>query len=101
MYNHFLAEWKETYETTGKGLGYNECSKRLTALKKTLPWLKTPDSTALQNALQQLAEAFDRFFEGTVNAPRFKSKNTRTNRTPPSATTQRTDALRSKWTAIG
>ncbi|MED4270332.1 IS200/IS605 family element RNA-guided endonuclease TnpB [Geobacillus stearothermophilus] len=74
VYNHFLAEWKETYETTGKGLGYNECSKRLTALKKTLPWLKTPDSTALQNALQQLAEAFDRFFEGTANAPRFKSK---------------------------
>ncbi|KDE48896.1 transposase [Geobacillus sp. CAMR12739] len=74
VYNHFLAEWNQAYETTGRGLGYNECSKRLTALKQTLPWLKTPDSTALQNALQQLAEAFDRFFDGTSNAPRFKSK---------------------------
>ncbi|MFD2076066.1 IS200/IS605 family element RNA-guided endonuclease TnpB [Geobacillus jurassicus] len=74
VYNHFLSEWNQAYETTGVGLSYNECSKRLTALKQTLPWLKAPDSTALQNALQQLAEAFDRFFDGTANAPRFKSK---------------------------
>jgi len=74
VYNHFLAEWNQAYETTGSGLGCKECSKRLTALKQTLPWLRTPDSTALQNALQQLAEAFDRFFDGTANPPRFKSK---------------------------
>ncbi|WP_044736528.1 hypothetical protein [Geobacillus kaustophilus] len=74
MYNHFLSEWNQAYETTGVGLSDNECSKRLTALKQTLPWLKAPDSTALQNAWQQLAEAFDRFFDGTANAPRFKSK---------------------------
>ncbi|MFC0299214.1 helix-turn-helix domain-containing protein, partial [Geobacillus jurassicus] len=70
VYNHFLSEWNQAYETTGVGLSYNECSKRLTALKQTLPWLKAPDSTALQNALQQLAEAFDRFFDGIANAPR-------------------------------
>ncbi|WP_245629459.1 transposase, partial [Geobacillus jurassicus] len=66
--------WNQAYETTGSGLGCNECSKRLTVLKQTLPWLRTPDSTALQNALQQLAEAFDRFFDGTAPPPRFKSK---------------------------
>ncbi|MEW5323311.1 helix-turn-helix domain-containing protein [Geobacillus thermoleovorans] len=74
VYNHFLSEWNQAYETTEVELSDNECSKRLTALKQTLPWLRTLDWTALQSALQQLAEAFDRFFDGTATPPRFKSK---------------------------
>ena len=35
VFNHFLAKWNETYKETGKGLTYNACAKRLTALRSS------------------------------------------------------------------
>src|SRR5690606_3221633 len=74
VFNYFLDKWNETYEQTGKGLSYNTCSKQLTQLKKELSWLKEVDSTALQNSLKHLDNAFKRFFEKQNNKPKFKSK---------------------------
>jgi putative transposase len=74
VFNHFLAQWNDTYEETGKGLTYNSCSKNLTQLKKELVWLKEVDSIALQSSLKNLSDGFDRFFKKQNNAPRFKSK---------------------------
>ncbi|MBN2910999.1 IS200/IS605 family element transposase accessory protein TnpB [Polycladomyces sp. WAk] len=74
VFNHFLAKWNETYEQTGKGLTYSACSKQLTQLKKELEWLKEVDSTALQNALKHLDDAFKRFFKRQNERPRFKSR---------------------------
>ena len=34
VFNHFLSEWTDAYNNTGKGLSYNICSSRLTQLKK-------------------------------------------------------------------
>ncbi|SDX58222.1 putative transposase, partial [Marininema mesophilum] len=31
-FNHFLARWNESYDSTGKGLTYGTCSAQLTAL---------------------------------------------------------------------
>ena len=47
VFNHFLAKWQETYEETGKGLSYKECSAGLPSLKKELPWLK--EMVSIQN----------------------------------------------------
>ncbi|WP_374718457.1 IS200/IS605 family element RNA-guided endonuclease TnpB [Parageobacillus toebii] len=74
VFNYFLARWNEAYEQTGKGLTYNICANQLTQLKKELEWLKEVDSTALQNALKYLGDAFQRFFKKQNERPRFKSK---------------------------
>lgn len=74
VFNHFLAKWNETYKETGKGLTYNTCAKRLTALKKQFEWLKEVDAHALQSSLRNLDDAFKRFFKKQNDAPRFKSK---------------------------
>lgn len=81
VYNYFLRLRIDTYAETKKTLGFYECCKRLTDLKRELPFLLEPDKCALQNALRDLDKAYDNFF-GTVNSsrkrkfgyPRFKSK---------------------------
>lgn len=74
VFNHFLAEWNDTYKATGKGLTYNSCSSQLTQLKKELVWLKEVDSIAIQSSLKNLADAYSRFFKKQNDKPRFKSK---------------------------
>ncbi|WP_020616583.1 IS200/IS605 family element RNA-guided endonuclease TnpB [Paenibacillus daejeonensis] len=74
VFNHFLAAWKETYETTGKGLSYNACATQLPGLKQALPWLKEVDSIALQSSVRHVADGFQRFFKKQNQAPRFKSR---------------------------
>lgn len=76
VFNRFLSEWNKTYEETGAGLNYSACSAKLTVLKKeseTL-WLQEVDSIALQSALRNLSDSFNRFFKKQNKAPRFKSK---------------------------
>ena len=49
VFNHFLSEWNQCYEDSGKGLSYGACSASLTALKKETDtlWLQEVDSIAL------------------------------------------------------
>ena len=76
VYNHFLEMWDKEYEETGKGLTYFACSKLLTELKRDpeTVWLCEVDKFSLQNSLQNLSDAFSRFFKGQNEHPRFKSK---------------------------
>jgi len=74
VFNHFLGQWNQAYETTGKGLSYNTCATELPAMKRERPWLKEVDSIALQSSVRHLADAFDRFFKKQNDAPRFKSR---------------------------
>lgn len=74
VFNHFLAKWNESYTVTGKGLSYNTCATQLPALKIQFEWLKTVDSIALQAAVRNVADSFDRFFKKQNQAPRFKSR---------------------------
>ena len=64
VFNHFLSEWNRVYKNTGKGLSYGTCSAGLPALKKdpATAWLKEVDSVALQSAVRNLSDAYDRFF---------------------------------------
>ena len=76
VFNHFLSEWNKVYKDTGKGLNYGTCSAGLPALKKdpATAWLKEVDSVALQSAVRNLSDAYDRFFKKRNDVPRFKSK---------------------------
>jgi len=74
VFNRFLDEWNTAYGQTGKGLSYTICSKELTKLKQTLPWLKEVDSIALQSSLQNLEDGFQRFFRKQNDLPKFKSR---------------------------
>lgn len=79
VWNHYLALRKELYEQDGKTLNYNACSGDMTQLKKTLPWLKEVDATALQSSLRDLDTAYQNFFRRMKQGqkpgyPRFKSK---------------------------
>jgi putative transposase len=74
VFNHFLGQWNQAYETTGIGLSYYSCSTELPAMKREWPWLKEVDSIALQSSVRNLADAFKRFFKNQNDAPRFKSR---------------------------
>lgn len=74
VFNHFLAKWNQTYQETGKGSSYNTCATQLPTLKQAFDWLKEVDSIALQSAVRNLADSFDRFFRKQNDAPRFKSR---------------------------
>lgn len=62
VYNYFLAERERVYKENNKTMGYFECCKALTDLKKEQTWLKTADSQALIASLKDLDQAFTNFF---------------------------------------
>ncbi|AHV97020.1 IS200/IS605 family element RNA-guided endonuclease TnpB [Paenibacillus sabinae] len=74
VFNHFLVKWNKTYAATGKGLSYNTCATQLPALKQQFEWLKSVDSIALQSAVRNVADSFERFFKKQNQSPRFKSR---------------------------
>lgn len=69
IYNHFLDKAKSNgYKTKTKYI------KQLPKLKKEYNWLRKADSIALQQAVRDLDQAFQNFFDGKQNYPKFKSK---------------------------
>ena len=82
LWNYYLAQRKAVYEVDGRTMNFYECSKDLTALKKSLTWLKEVDATALQSSLRDLDTSFQNFFRRVKNGekpgyPKFKSKKSR------------------------
>lgn len=79
VYNYFLADRKEVYETSKESRTMFQQCKALTALKQEHEWLQEPDKNALQYALRDLNTAYQNFFRNVkkgVNPgfPKFKSK---------------------------
>ena len=82
VFNYFLNQRIEEYKNTKKSLTYADQANELPAMKKnedTL-WLGEVDSTALQNSVRDLQDAFDNFFRGVkegkkIGYPKFKSKH--------------------------
>ena len=70
----------ERYKQTGCAPTRFQQDKELTALKKSLEWLREVDATALQSSLRDLDMAYQNFFLRVKNGekpgyPRFKSKH--------------------------
>lgn len=76
VYNHFLNERKEQYQTDKKSDNYYKQAATLTKLKKEeeTKWLKEVNSQTLQFALRSLDTAFLNFFRGNAQFPKFKSR---------------------------
>lgn len=75
LYNYFLARRKEEYLTTGRSNNFVRDCKELTELKKTIAWLKEPNSQSLQQAIKNLDAAYGNFFEKRAKFPKFKNKH--------------------------
>ncbi len=76
VWNWGLNLRKTTYQSTGKGISYNQLAGKLVELKNTpeAEWLKEADAQVLQQKLQDLDRAYTNFFEKRAKFPRFKSK---------------------------
>lgn len=79
VYNHFLNERQEQYQTNKKSDTCYTQQKTLTQLKKQeeFVWLNEVNSQSLQEALRNLETSYLNFFRGKTKFPRFKSKKGR------------------------
>ncbi|MBR6406070.1 MAG: helix-turn-helix domain-containing protein, partial [Lachnospiraceae bacterium] len=76
VYNYFRSMREQMYKLFFVTVSYNCCSEELTALKKDSDhlFLNDADSTALQSALRDLDDAYNRFFHGKAGYPKYRSK---------------------------
>lgn len=75
VYNQTLSYRKEIYETQKKSMNKTSCNDYCNqVLKKEYKWLKEVDKFALTNAIYNMNSAYQRFFKGYSNYPKFKSK---------------------------
>ena len=56
-----------------------EYMKYLSVLKKSYPWLKNVDSTSLQKSIDDLGDAYNRYYKRLNNKPLLKSKKSNKN----------------------
>lgn len=80
VYNEYLGNRQDFYKQNGKSLSPNTYKKEvLNPSKKTeeREFLKEVDKNALENALVNVQDAYDRFFKGQNRYPKFKSKKAR------------------------
>lgn len=74
VYNRILALSKERYEKEGIKWNTFEYKKLLPKLKEEYPFLKSAPSQALQQAVINLGRAYENFFKGRSEFPKFKKK---------------------------
>lgn len=76
VYNRYLAQRIELYQTNKESLSYVKCAKAMAELKNEFKWLYEVDSTALQSSLKDLENAYKQFFKTSAGFPNFKNKKT-------------------------
>jgi len=73
-YNWALAEWKREYET-GEKPKERKLRRQLNAIKREkFPWMLDVPKSVPQQAIKNLGKAFQAFFEGHADYPKFKKK---------------------------
>ena len=75
MYNWALGRQEENYKNGGKFISAYELKKEIKPLKNgKLPWLKDVSNKAASEAVIDACKAYERFFRGKSNKPKFKSR---------------------------
>ena len=75
VYNHYLAKRKAEWEEWHDTMSYKDTAKDLAKnLKKEKEWLKEADSSALQQSLRHLDNAYQNFFSKRAGYPKFKRR---------------------------
>lgn len=76
VYNHYRRVREEYYQETSSGLNYNDCATDLSeVLKAEKDFLGQADSQVLQQTLMDLQKAYENFFKGLADYPKFKRKH--------------------------
>lgn len=85
VYNYFLNERKQEYETNKQTLNYYDNARSLTEIKKNeeYNWLREINSQTLQYSLKSLDGAYNNFFKKRGGFPKFKSKRNKNSFTVP------------------
>ncbi|MDJ0616911.1 MAG: transposase [Calothrix sp. MO_192.B10] len=78
--NSATSDTGEVYQTSNKGEVSRKSAKsiqitNLPVLKETRPWYSDMDSTALQNVIERLHDAFSRFYKGEAKYPKYKNRS--------------------------
>jgi putative transposase len=79
VWNYFLDQEKQRYQSDKTFRFFNKNSKELTDLKRNCDWLRNSPATALQQSIRYLDQALKQSFKSNKNRkgfPKFKSKNT-------------------------
>jgi len=103
VYNHFLQVRPAHDQATGESLSYQDTTKRLQELKHgaATEWLRAGDSQVLQQALQDLARAYQNFLAGRSGYPRFKSRRAQPALRSPQRVKVNREAKRVYWPKVG
>lgn len=74
-YNYWLATKKEQYEQ-GIKVSLKEATSTMTQIRNSdeYPWLKEVSAEIPRQAIKDLFDAYENFFKGTCNYPKFKKK---------------------------
>ena len=75
IYNHYLDYKEKKYKEEKINISLSALKKDLLNLQVEYPWLKEMDSCILRTSLENLDDAYNRYFKGQTGFPRFKSKN--------------------------
>lgn len=76
VYNQMLAYRIELYKTQGKSLNRFDCEEYMIHnLKTKHEWLLEPDKFALSSAIENLDNAYQKFFKEHAGFPKFKSRH--------------------------
>ena len=75
IYNWTLARQEENHKNGGKFIKDGDLRKELTILKKTeFNWLSNVSNNVAKQAVKDACKAYDNFFNGLADKPKFKSK---------------------------
>ncbi|MDP2216704.1 MAG: IS200/IS605 family element RNA-guided endonuclease TnpB [Methanolobus sp.] len=74
VYNWALDLKSTVYKDENRSISKNELKKMLPGLKVQYNWLKDVNSQSLQGSIDNLDNAFQKFFRKEANYPNFKSK---------------------------
>lgn len=75
VWNQALGWRIAAYDADGTSLTYTDTAFAIAKMKNYIPWLSDADSAALQQTLRHLQTAYDAFFAGRANFPKFKAKH--------------------------
>ena len=73
VYNDALARKSKAFSRRGEKLSCTDLKNLLPSLKARLPFLREVDSTALQQSIMKMDDAYQKFFKGS-GFPKYKSK---------------------------
>ena len=75
IYNYYLSKKDEIYKNEHRNYNIKEMKEDILKIYPDYPWLKEVDSTIIRTTIEDLDNAYTRYFNKIGEHPRYKSKN--------------------------